>query len=272
MDNQIIKFYNNGNSIAATSRKFNISSYRVKNILINNNIYVRTRKEQTIIENKRRRKMVNDDFFDILNSDNCYILGLLASDGSVSKDRNRIKITLKTEDKYLLELIKEKMNIEKEITDDIIQNKYYASTLAFSSEKIKNRLKDFGIIPNKTYTNTINMKNIPHNLKKFFILGYIDGDGTITTRGSEKTIKLSICCYDKSILLEINDFFHKELNIKGSIYKYKNKHLYELEFSIISSIIILNFLYKDANIFLKRKYNKFKDILNKRHETRTPYY
>ena len=271
MDNQIINFYNDGNSIAETSRKFSISVYKVKKILINNNIYIRTRKEQTVIENKKRRKKVDDNFFDVLNKNNCYILGLIASDGNIAKKRNTIKLTLNSEDRYLLELIKEKMNIERKIVDDIIQNKYYSSTLSFSSEKIKNRLKDFGIIPNKTYTNTISMSNIPDNLKKFFILGYIDGDGTVTTYDGKNQLKLSICSYNKKILEEINKFLLKELKIKGNFYKYKNKHLFELSFSTIPSIKILEFLYNESDIFLKRKYNKFKTIINKSQETRTTY-
>ena len=42
-NHEIIKFYLEGNSIAATGRKFNLTPYKVKKTLIENNIQIRTR-------------------------------------------------------------------------------------------------------------------------------------------------------------------------------------------------------------------------------------
>ena len=41
-------------------------------------------------------------------------------------------------------------------------------------------LRSIGFIPNKTYQNDdIIFRNIPNDLKRHFIRGYLDGDGTI---------------------------------------------------------------------------------------------
>ena len=53
-NHEIIKFYLEGNSIAATGRKFNLTPYQAKRTLIENNIRIRTRHEQTILENMKR--------------------------------------------------------------------------------------------------------------------------------------------------------------------------------------------------------------------------
>ena len=58
-NHEIIKFYLEGNSIAATGRKFNLTPYQAKKTLIENNIQIRTRHEQAILENMQRGKAIN---------------------------------------------------------------------------------------------------------------------------------------------------------------------------------------------------------------------
>ena len=59
-----------------------------------NNIVIRSQKEQLVIENIKRTKQINHNYFEKLNNINCYYLGFLYADGTVRKNRNEIKICL----------------------------------------------------------------------------------------------------------------------------------------------------------------------------------
>lgn len=50
---ELIKHYEQGNSLVATAKRYKTSNYTVKKILKDNNIRVRTREEQLVLENKK---------------------------------------------------------------------------------------------------------------------------------------------------------------------------------------------------------------------------
>ena len=67
---QIIDFYLSGKSLAATSRFSGLSTYKLHQLFEKNNITIRTRHEQNILENMRRAKSINHNFFNTLNNEN----------------------------------------------------------------------------------------------------------------------------------------------------------------------------------------------------------
>lgn len=258
MSNQkIIEFYLEGNSIAATSRKFNLTSYKVKKILKENNVSIRTRHEQAILENMKRGKAINHNYFDILTFENAYYLGFLAADGTVRPNRNEIKVGLSSIDKDFLVQFKSSLKSEREIKDYITNNGFQVSELIFSSQKIKEALSKYSIVPNKTKIG-VSFKNIPEDFKLVFIKGYFDGDGCFTYNKNTKQCFIKITSYTKGILEEINEYF----NNTGKCYQ-KN-HYYELVFSTLPSIKIMKKFYKIETPCLIRKKEKFNDYLNLR--------
>ena len=64
MNAEIIDFYIKGNSRKKTCNEFNISDQKLKNILKENNVYIRNHSEQLILENIKRTKGVNHFYFD----------------------------------------------------------------------------------------------------------------------------------------------------------------------------------------------------------------
>ncbi len=121
-------------------------------------------------------------------------------------------------------------------------------------------LIDKGVTPNKSFD--ITMPNIPKNLINHFIRGFFDGDGCLahgTTKSKNKTqdvIKADFTCGSiefvnslRSILFDndinshvVSERNHYRLKIGGL----KNTH----EF--------LEYIYKDATVYLDRKYEKRK--------------
>lgn len=262
MEEKVIEEYlKEDSSMAKVSKKCGISAYMVKKILIKNNIKIKTKKEIIVERNKKRRKKINDEYFSNLNCNSSYLLGFIAADGTVNT--KKVKIGLNPNDYTFLEEIKEELGFEGTV-------KRYEKNceIVFTSEKIIKELAKHGIIPRKTYTNTVTMKNIPNYLKKDFIRGYLDADGTITYFNKEHTrFKISICSYNKDILEEINDFIFEQLGIKRRIYERKGRQLYFLDYSNQEQIYeVLNLLYNNAEMYLERKYNRYLEFLKKYHE------
>ncbi len=64
MNNQeMIRAYKEGASLASLSRQTGLSTYKIKKILQNNSIKIRTRFEQAVFTNMSRGKQINHNYF-----------------------------------------------------------------------------------------------------------------------------------------------------------------------------------------------------------------
>lgn len=259
MDTEIIDFYLKGNSRKKTCDKYKITDTKLKNILKENNIHIRTHSEQLILENIRRTKGINHFYFENLNNENCYYLGFWGADATVRKDRNEIKIALSSIDINFLEEMREKMKIESKIKIRQTTNGFECAELRFSSAKIKQDIAQYQIVPNKTEKG-LKLSVIPNEYKLAFIKGFFDGDGSFSYNKNTKQCKISFTSYTKSILEEIQDFFKN-----GYIYK-TNRNLYSLEFSTTPSLQIMEQFYNLDTPFLARKKEKYLDCLKIRNK------
>lgn len=255
--------YKDGVSITALAKKYELSNRKIKTILINNKVVLRSRAEQNIITNQNRTKAVNDNYFSIIDKpEKAWLLGFLASDGSVDRRRNRIKIGLSSIDVHILESIKEELSIEREIYSTITNKGYAVSELTWSSKQMKKDLSKFGIIPNKTYTDTLSMELIPEQYKLSYILGYFDGDGCLRKDG-----RFEICSYTSSLLEEISDYLNRLLdNSTVKPYSSPNRSKYfTITYSYVPTRILLSKMYDNgSSLFLKRKHLIFQNIIKPR--------
>jgi intein/homing endonuclease len=105
------------------------------------------------------------------------------------------------------------------------------------------------------------MPKISDNLLSHFIRGYFDGDGWIIV-DKNKIPAFGIVSGSKEMIESINYFISKNSNIKeNKIYNYTS--YYNFSYKSYTDIIkISNFLYKQSNIYLIRKKDKFDEILN----------
>ncbi len=248
----IIKFYQEGNSLAACEREFNISTYKLKKMFNSYNVHIRDRHEQCVIENMKRGYKVNHNYFHTLNDTSAYYLGFIAADGTIRKNRNAIKIGLQVADEQWLIEFKEKAQIEAPIKHYTVESKYPVAELEFSSKQIKEDLENYSIVPDKTYKN-ISMKNIPDVFKLSFIKGFYDGDGSYTAG------KVKITSKTKGLFEEIQDF----TDYPWYLY-HTSRDLYSLELSTTPSLQFLKDIYNINTPKLERKYNKYLIALNSR--------
>lgn len=265
VDKIIYDYTVNQFGIIKTGKNSGVGERVVRRILLENKIHIRSRSEAAIISNIQRRQFnLNDNYFSTENENMAYLLGFLASDGTVDKKNNRIKISLSSIDKIFLKQIKEELKYEGDILDYTTNNGFNVSELTFTSQKIKNDLAKYNIVPNKTLIFTF-----PKNLnKKYwidFIRGYFDGDGSVSTAGND-AIRWQICSATKDVLETIVNFFYEEHGIeKVNILKQPriNHPLYYFQYSTNATKKIFKILYKDDCLKLPRKYLKFKELIMK---------
>ena len=265
IDKIIYDYTINKYGLIKTGKNNGVGERIVRRVLLENKIHIRSRGEAAIVSNIQRRQFnVDDNYFSTENSNMAYLLGFLASDGTVDKKNNRIKIGLSSIDKKFLMELKEELKYEGDILDYITSNGFSVSELTFTSQQIKNDLARYNIVPNKTFT-----FKFPKNLnKKYwidFIRGYFDGDGSVSTAG-ENAIKWQICSATKDVLETIVDFFYEEYHIKKvSILEQsrKNNTLYYFQYSTNATKEIFSILYKKNSLKLPRKYLKFKELVMK---------
>ena len=193
-----------------------------------------------------------------------YILGMLTADGSISS--GKITLSLKEEDKYLLEKIKNYINPNRKL--------YYCKksySFYWINKEDIDFLKSVGFTTKKQYDTTM-CKIIPHNLMNHYIRGWFDGDGCIyesTTKDNhhnpprEYVYKfISITTGSNIAKEELNNFFHSiGINSKVCIdcrsRKNRNDTYYIKIYRKKDVQTFFDYIYNNANIYMLRKHNKF---------------
>ncbi len=269
--NQIIEDYNNGLSMGDVVKKYHHDKNTLKKLFQEKNIKIRNRSEALLSSKKKkqaddskRKYMVNDDYFSNQNSKMAYILGFLMADGYVSKTINRIQINLSEKDADFLELFFNEIGGEPIV--HFIQNKtQQICRWQCISSKIKKDLISYDVIPQKT-----GHAKIPTKLKKEFypdfIRGYFDGDGSIWIE-KNGAVGFGIVSHNIEILEQIISYF-EEFGIPRVKIKTDNRCNvnYSFKYRKNASKSIYDILYykkNDTPLYMKRKFDKFTEILKK---------
>jgi len=261
-EKHICNQYKNGLSQVEISKIYNCSNATISNLLKRNAVKIRSR------ENNRRQININVDYFENIDShEKAYILGYMIADGNIGKNLNAIKFTCKKEDMEILEKLKEELGSEHKISIQKYGKNSFKpdaekAVFVFSSKKMKEDLNNLGIFPNKT--KTVCVPKIDDVFVNSLILGIFDGDGCFyIDERRAKRVELSITC-NNFVCDYIKSIFEEKFNAKvgeqrrmGSSSKVKSIRIS----SYVSVLRIMNWLYKDSSIFLKRKREKYEYFL-----------
>lgn len=204
---------------------------------------------------KVNKANINSHIFNNIDSEEkAYWLGFLFADGYVSKN-TEFELSLGLKDINHLEKFKTFLNYEGKIK---IDNKIGRCRLQFGDPEIVNNLKDIGCVNKKSLILEFPEK-LSENLYSHFIRGYFDGDGSINNPISPISITI-IGTYP------FIEKIHSILFIPIDSIKHRNPKHSELVFTnILSGQTARNFceyIYKEATIFLERKYNRYVEHLN----------
>ena len=211
-------------------------------------------------------------FFDNIDcEEKAYILGFIAADGCINFTNYMLKIAISEIDVDILRKIKYQIRSDNKILYEegrkgIINGKEFiskpVSILQINNKYLINSLKNLGFDNKKTIS--CKFPDIPEHLYLHFIRGYFDGDGSMSkyTSNDGYTRYSSSICGTESFLLFLKDYLEKEFNIKFNSKLEKRfdteNCCYTLRISGKKNTIhFLNTLYKNSNIYLDRKYNKY---------------
>ena len=258
--NNIVKLYQDGFSLKEIGNRYNVCEGTIMKVLERKGIQRRPP------EVTSRKYSFDEHYFDNIDTpNNAYILGMLYADGCNYEKNHGIRLELQEKDKEILEKINKELKNEKPLkfyerskvqegTQDTytieVFNKHFADTLASK-----------GVVPRKslilTFPDWMNAE-----LHPFFILGYIDGDGCISKDPSRALLQIT---GTKEFCQSVADIFVKELKIdKYNIYNNpieSGKNVFNLNIWGFSRVkIILDWLYKDSELYLQRKYNIYKSV------------
>ena len=253
----IIDTYLSGASQKKSGEKVGASYKVVQRVLKDNNIPIRSQGQT------RTKFSVNNDFFKTQNRQMAYILGMLGSDGCVARNKNMIYIELQRQDKEILEKINAILENQRPVADYVTGRGYENSKMYFYSQEIKKDLATYHIIPNKTYEAEY---RFPEKLKEEFYFDYIrglfDGDGCIKT--TNPTITWQIDTSSKDIAENIQKYLIKyDIEAKIQVLPKTNINIYRVYcYNKNNCSKLFNLLYNDTDLYLKRKYNKFVELLN----------
>lgn len=260
----IIKLYKDNLSIAKIYRllkenNITICKKRISKILTSNDVKLRT-----LSEAATKYEVVSDFFSTIDTEEKAYWLGFMYADGYVTGTKI-VGCKLSTKDEEHLIKLRNTLSPTKPLyydeTSQGFGNNTKSVALILTNRNLFKDLVSKGCIQNKSKLLTFPNENIvPKELIHHFIRGYFDGDGSVTAGINPKGhIRILIGIVGtESFLSEIR----KALSLEDTkyLYKYKNKDIHELKVGGTNVVkAIYNFLYKDATVFLERKYIKFKE-------------
>ena len=235
-------------------KEFKMNDRMVRRLLEENNIPIKSIQETNI-----SRYKINEKFFDIENSDMAYLLGLISSDGCIASNENCIYIELQEADGELLEEINRRLENERPIKYYQTSSGYKNAKLYFFSKHIKDRLKYYNIVPNKTYSADFNFPALLN--KKYwidYIRGYFDGDGCVKRTSHSITFQIDGL---KKEIFEVIQSYLLEFGIETTLtYNIKNSglKLWRLYCYGDNAQKIFQLMYYDKNqLRLNRKYEKY---------------
>jgi DNA-binding CsgD family transcriptional regulator len=247
---EIVNLYLKGKSLKSISRQFGASTVNVRNILLKNNVTLREQKEYS----------VNKNYFDTIDTEEkAYFFGWLVTDGAVTGNCVRLKIT----DREVVENFKKALEYEGPI---YIQqpkgtNKKVQYILAVVRKELAARLTKNGCMQNKTFQLTFPGEDIvPQYLMRHFLRGVLEGDGCIGVEKDRNRWRVSISgC---TAFIEGMGIFLKQLfDLKYAITQHKNIVQFRL-WDKHHIKTFLDYIYSDTSLYLTRKYLLYQNFLS----------
>ena len=208
-----------------------------------------------------RTHKINDNYFSELTNDNCYYAGFIAADGNIDISKTRLTIGLSEKDKIFLE------NFLQDLNSDYIIYKgekegFVNNSITITSANICSDLeKYFNIIPNKSLIYC--PPNLNDSFLDCFIMGLIDGDGTIgfskRKKGTQDSLYISIVgTYDTVNLVKVRFETILEKETSKLYQNNKSKNFYQYRISDKNARLIFSYFYNKYPTIskLNRKWTK----------------
>ncbi|MBA3534227.1 MAG: hypothetical protein H0T73_20080 [Ardenticatenales bacterium] len=203
---------------------------------------------------KSRAFEVNENFFHKVESEGqAYALGLVFSDGCIYTTDNKKYLNFPSKDYGLVELFRNLLSSAHTIYHVKDADSY---SVTICNGTLYNDLHNLGVHERKSWKE-YSLPPIPQHLIRHFIRGFYDGDGCTfiskIQQGRYQYLHLSFTCASRQFLSEIKVVLERENIFPQKIHPDRNnaKLIIARQDSVLC---MLNYLYRDANYLLQRKY------------------
>ena len=219
-------------------------------------------KSEARLEAQKQHKLpqdffkINESFFDNWSSEMAYVLGLLITDGCVSKTG---VVSLCINDRELLVKVKNVLSSAHKILASKHQPNLFR--FSFARQHMVDRLFALGVTPRKSLT--VKFPDVPPEYLPDFIRGVFDGDGSVffDKRRQKSPLRAKFMSSSENFIKELARNLESLGMPSRSIYKQKTKNSWSFMFIYEhnASATLFRILYQNVQnrLFLERKYNKF---------------
>jgi hypothetical protein len=242
-EKNIIEMYQSGTNTVDIAKKYNTYNTSIRRVLLRNNINIRNYSQAV------SRIQGNLFSFLSLTREESYFLGLLITDGCISRTSN-LTLGLQEQDVYMLQKFANFLGPKNKVYKyfHTAHNKYQYQVSVGNIEICKN-LNKLAIFKNKSFDLEL---LIPINFD--ILRGIIDGDGYV------KKGTISISSKSKKFLEQIQ-IFYTSYNIISYLHSLP-KNNYVLNVHKKKYILFLHSkMYCSTDLFLIRKKNKYGPVV-----------
>lgn len=272
----IICEYTSGTSLKKLEKKYKHNKLTLNKKLKEWGIKLRTKYEAN------QKYYFDKSFFEKIDThEKAYWLGFIYADGNVYQGKDTwkkvLQVCLAVKDENHLVKFKNSIKSEHKIYNDKHQKRFM-----INSAELFNLLNKLGVYPNKSLELKFPSKEqVPKEFIPSFILGYFDGDGSISCDFIKNKWRFQIIgTYD--ILDKILEYLQEcginrtgltldkkrgnnklyYVSFSGSI-KYKNNNISKRKYNLFK---IYDYLYKQSTMWMDRKKKSFDLAIKKAHE------
>ncbi len=252
----IIQLYSEGRGLVYIAKQLDTCSDCIIKVLQNNNIQFR-----------EKVMLFNENYFNDIDTEHkAYWLGLLYADGYVGN--YYLELCLKDDDlqhikKFLVDINGENVNIKPK-TVKLHDKEFKNNRIILCSPTLAHQLTNKGCMQNKSASirfPDINILN--EQLQNHFIRGFFDGDGSIgfynNAAGFSMVSNVFFLLGVQNVLIsqsglnKVKLIKNKSRSDTYQTLRYGGNH---------NTYKFFKYLYKDATIFLDRKYDIFQQFLD----------
>lgn len=213
----------------------------------------------------KRKYNLNEHYFDNIDTPNkAYIIGMLWADGSNNLKNHTVEISLQECDKSILIDIANELESDRPLQfyDYNSRNPNHSNQyrLSVNSKYMSNVLNNLGMVQNKSLHLEFPTW-IHEDLYSHFIRGYMDGDGWISKNPKAPRIEI---IGTETFCEGLSEYIYAQFGIKCAVRKrYINSNSPARQLDFGGRLQVKRFLdsvYRDADLYLERKFNIYKSI------------
>lgn len=253
MKEKVFEMYNSGMNTNQIAKELGYATSAVSTLLKKNNVELRD-----------YRYKVDESFFEAVDTEEkAYVLGWMYSDGNISGDMFRIQIA----DLDILEKIKDILKFEGPIQDVSPPKKFPHRKIQFNMSVCRKKMVDdlakLGVMPAKSLILQFpTEEQVPLHLLGHFLRGVFDGDGSISrtaSNGFNVSMVGTLEFVEK--VIDITDCPNFKIYCRFPERENSTRSMASGHRETVAKF--LDFIYKDATVYLQRKYDLYQEFLFK---------